>query len=219
MPRFKPEDKNLSPPLLEAFAAATGMGLFALFAHSGFPLVLLAGTGLLATTLAIIHSYRSERRLPKILGFTEFTKATAAYLILGCALGALLGISYRVNSNMGILPAGLGSFVFAAAIIGAAEEVLYRGFIQGRLQGLGRMVAPVLAAVAHTAYKLALFALPPEGIVIDYSFLALGTFGAGVIVGILREISGSVLPPIGGHVMFDIIVYGENISAPWWVWS
>ena len=195
------------------------MGLFALFAHSGFPLILLAGSGLLATTLAITHSFRTVRRLTDIFGLAPLTKAASAYLIFGCAGGAVFGMIHRVYSDMGILPAGLGRFVFAAALIGASEEVLFRGYIQGRLRRLGWIRAPIFAAVGHTVYKLALFTLPPEGIVIDYSFLAFWTFSVGLIAGILRELSGSVLPPLGGHVMFDIIVYGENISAPWWVWS
>jgi membrane protease YdiL (CAAX protease family) len=219
MPEFKPEEKNLKRPLIEAFVASSGMGLFALFAHSGLPLVLLAGTGLLATALAITHSYRIVRRLADIFGLAPLTKAAPAYLILGGAVGALFGMIYRVYSDMGTLPAGLGRFVFAAALIGASEEVLFRGYIQGRLRRLGRIGAPIFAAVGHTVYKLALFTLPPEGIVIDYSFLAFWTFSGGLIIGILRELSGSVLPPLGGHVMFDVIVYGDNISAPWWVWS
>ena len=120
MPEFKPEENNLRRPLIEAFAASSGMGLFALFAHSGFPLVLLAGSGLLATALAITRSSRTVRRLPDIFGLAPLTKVAPAYLILGCVVGAVFGMIYRVYSDMGILPAGLGRFVFVAALIGAS---------------------------------------------------------------------------------------------------
>lgn len=219
MPGFEPEEKNSRRPLIEAFAASSGMGLFALFAHSGLPWVLLAGAGLLATALAITHACRTVGRLTDIFGLAPLTKAATAYLILGGAVGAVVGMIYRVNSDMGILPPGMGRFVFAAALIGASEEVLFRGYIQGRLRRLGGVGAPIFAAVAHTVYKLALFALPPEGIIVDYSYFAFWTFSVSLANGILRELSDSVLPPLGGHVMFDVIVYGENVSAPWWVWS
>ena len=219
MPEFKPEEKKVSRPLIEAFVASSGMGLFALFVHSGLPLVLLAGTGLLATALALAHSLRAERWSADVFGFAPLTKGVAVYLFLGCAVGAVFGVCYRVYSGMGALPAEMGRFVFVAASIGAAEEVLFRGYVQGRLQSPSPIVAVVFAAAAHTIYKMALFALPPESIVISYKSFAIWIFIGGAVVGSLRELSGSVLPPLGGHVLFDVIVYGENISAPWWVWS
>jgi len=80
-------------------------------------------------------------------------------------------------------------------------------------------VAVMLAAAAHTAYKAALFAFPPEGVVIDLEFLAVWTLIGGVVFGALRELSGSVLPPLAAHVVFDIVVYGGSVQAPWWVWG
>jgi hypothetical protein len=35
----------------------------------------------------------------------------------------------------------------------------------------------------------------------------------------LREFAGGVLPPVAAHVLFDLVVYGERVEAPWWVWS
>lgn len=219
MPEFKPEETNIRSSLIEAFTASSGMWLFALFVHSTLPLVLLSGIGLLVTGLTLVQSLRAESWSIDVFGFAPFTKTTAAYIIFGCAIGAVFGITYRVSSDMGVLPEEIERFMFVAASIGAAEEVLFRGYVQGKLRCLNWVVAVVFAALAHTLYKLALFALPPEGILISYKSFAILTFTGGMVYGVLRELSGNILPPLVGHVIFDVIVYGDNINAPWWVWS
>ena len=113
----------------------------------------------------------------------------------------------------------LGSFAAVAAAIGVTEELVYRGYVQGRLRALGPLAAAILAAVGHTAYKCALFALPPLAVEIDLPFLALGTLVVGVGFGALRERSRSVLPALAAHACFDVLVYGQGAQAPWWVWS
>jgi hypothetical protein len=50
---------------------------------------------------------------------------------------------------------------------------------------------------------------------------------AGLLLGILyrQHLKLGILPSylvsfaIIGHAIFDIIVYGDNIIAPWWIWS
>ena len=205
--------------VLEAAAASAGMVLFALFVRSGLPWVVVSGAGLVVTAVAVVHSFRVERRPAEILGLSPLSGKAAAYLILACAVGAGLGVLHRVVWEMGALPSGVGRFVLVASAIGAAEELLYRGYVQGRLRRLGWVVAIAVAAAAHTAYKAALFAFPPEGVVIDLEFLAVWTLIGGVVFGAFRELSGSVLAPLAAHVVFDIIVYGGSVQAPWWVWS
>jgi membrane protease YdiL (CAAX protease family) len=45
------------------------------------------------------------------------------------------------------------------------------------------------------------------------------TFVGGVVLGLLRQISDSVVPPIVAHAVFDLLVYGALVRAPWWVWG
>lgn len=59
---------------------------------------------------------------------------------------------------------------------------------------LGWPAAVILAAVAHTAYKMALFAWPPIAISIDYPFVALWTIAGGVIFGQTRDFYAIVIP-------------------------
>ena len=253
-------ERGLRGPVVEAAAASAGMVVFALFVRSGLPLVILSGVGLVATALAVANAFRAERRPAAILGFSPLSGKTGVFVVAGCAVGVGFGVLHRVTWEMGAVPSRLAPFAFVGACIGAAEELLYRGYVQGwltralveALPGRGRSpdrprqtggdragcpfdrlragsdpprrvvymaVAVVVAALAHTAYKTALFAFPPAGVAIDLRYLAVWTLIGGVVFGALRELSGSVLAPLAAHVVFDIIVYGENVQAPWWVWS
>ena len=206
-------------PVIEADAAAAGMVLFALFVRSGWPGAVASACGLAVAAAAMYHTFRAEPSAAVVLGLSRPSGKVGGYVGLGCLTGAALGVLFRIVSDIGAVPAGLGRFVFVAVLIGATEEVVFRGYVQGRLGRLGWPAAVVLAAAAHTAYKSALFAMPPEGVAIDHAFLATWTLIGGVVFGLMRQGSGSVLPPLVVHAVFDIIVYGDGAQAPWWVWG
>jgi len=210
---------GLARPLMEAAVASAGLCLFALFAHTHLPVFLLAAVGLLGTTMAVQHSIRREPSLESMLGLAALSRRGAVLLVVGVLLGAGLGVLYRTFWGWPALPGDLGRFALAAGMIGATEELVYRGYVQGRLRRLGWVAAVVLAALAHTAYKSALFAFPEATVLIDFRFLAAWTFVGGCVFGMLRQFSGSVLPPVAAHVLFDLVVYGDRVEAPWWVWS
>jgi len=73
--------------------------------------------------------------------------------------------------------------------------------------------------VAHAAYKTALFVWPPAPVAVDLVAILALTFIGGLVLGLLREASNSVLPPVAAHVAFDFVVYGALDQAPWWVWG
>jgi membrane protease YdiL (CAAX protease family) len=195
------------------------MVLFALAAHTAPPTFLLAVAGLICAALALAASFRSEESLASLFGITGLSRTVMVWCLLAAAGGAGLAILFRHSEGRFLFLNGLEPFVATAAAIGAAEELLFRGFVQGRLARLGWLVAVLLAAAAHTAYKTALFAFPPEDLVIQYGSLTFWTFTVGAAFGLTRHLSGSVLPALTAHVLFDILVYGDWAQAPWWVWG
>lgn len=206
-------------PLADTGFAAAGMFLFALLAHRPMPFQLLSFCGLFLTALAVTYGLRTENSPAALLGVQRFSGRTLVFIALGILIGIALGLLYRWGYDLKLKPAGLGRFALVGALIGATEEVLYRGYIQGRLRRLGPFLAIALAALSHTAYKSALFVFPPFPIQIDFLLFAGATFVVGLIFGTMREHAGSVIPPLAAHASFDIMAYGEYARAPWWVWG
>jgi len=250
-----------------AAVACVGMVLFGLFAHAGLPrrIASFAGLAMAAGAIGV-----SLRRTPSaaLFGIPRLSRALAAWAAAGCALGCGLGVLFRMHVDGSYIPASLGSFVIVAVLIGAAEELLYRGYVQGQLASLGRQrcfsdvrggsphppresagsprvqaaigaaaaesrrarcetcafvlgwpAAVAIAAAGHTLYKCGLFVFPPEGAAIDLAALACMTFFGGLAFGVLRHLSGGVLSPVLAHAVFDLLVYGDRMQAPWWVWG
>jgi len=205
--------------LIEACAAGAGLCLFALFVHQGMPLVLVSGAGMIAAAIAVYVSFRAAAAPANLLGLSPFSRKAGAYVVFGCALGMSLAIVYRLHMGWTIMPAGLDSFAAAAALIGATEEIVYRGFMQGRLRPFGAFPAVALAALLHTGYKCCLFSMAPFAMETSFTTLAAATLIGGLAFGATREFSQSLFPALAAHVCFDILVYGELAQAPVWVWS
>jgi len=156
----------------------------------------------------------------ELLGISGAGSRLGAAVVLGIGSGVAAGFWQRGQASVPHEAAtGLPLFVLLACLIGIAEELVYRGWMQGRLSSLG-WPAVVVAAVAHAAYKTALFAWPPEAVtsVFDLGSIALWTVLGGLMLGGLRVMSGSVLPAMLAHAVFDAVVYSGYAAAPWWVW-
>jgi len=192
------------------------MCLFALFVHSQ---VLLAALGFAATAAAVARCAWTEDAPSAVFGLRLRSRRATILTALGVPIGLALGVIYRDQYGLPLFPAALTGFVVPAVLIGGTEELLYRGYVQGRVRRLGVVGAVAFAAAGHTAYKTLLFALPPEPMAVTFWVVALVTFLGGVGFGVLRELSGGVYAPLLAHACFDIIVYGDKAHAPWWVWS
>jgi len=207
-------------PVLKALMASGGMILFAFFSHQGLPWTILGACGLIVTAVAIERSFTSAHPLLELFGLTGLSRKVILFAAIACAIGAGFAILYRISRGMPRLPTGCPeAFVAVACLIGATEELIYRGWVQGRLRVLGWPAAVILASIAHAAYKTALFAWPPEPMDISYLFVALWTFLGGIVFGLIRELSRSVIPLMLAHAMFDLLVYWAVAHAPWWVWT
>lgn len=195
-----------------------GIFLFALFIHKPWPLKSIALSALLASGVVIGFSIRQVSLL-SLFGIGKPNLRIYLFLIAGLLLGTALGIFTRYHFELSLLPATLTLVAVTAPLTGAMEEFLFRGYIQGKLNSINRIFAVIYAAIAHTCYKLLVIHSLGRPLEFDFLFLAQWTFLGGVAFGILRLLSKSIFPPLMAHAIFDILLYGGLLVAPFWVWS
>jgi len=200
----------------DAWAFAAGIVAFACCAHQP-DLWPGRAAGLAVAVAALAVGVARDRRLADLFALRAFPAYRLAWLPLCAALGAALAAYYRLAQHRAPWPAGVGAFCAAAVAIGAAEEIAYRGFVQGRLRRWGALAAAAAAAGTHTAYKAALFCLPNVPVRADMARLLVGTAAVGLLFGLMREVFGSLAFPLAAHVAFDAVAYGDLSAAPWWV--
>jgi hypothetical protein len=199
------------------------MVVFAWFAHPQRAWAIgAAGAGLAAACLAVAAAKGS---LVELLGVrwpvhTRGSRPTSgchipAVVICTLLFGTVLAVCYRWYLGPDILPNYLTAAGAMCGLIGAAEELAYRGFVQGAWRRYGQLVAVLFAAGAHTSYKVTLLA-STGGAAVNLWALAAATLGVGIVFGWMRDRFG-VLAPLLAHVAFDLVVYGDHATLPWWV--
>ena len=202
----------------EVLFSFAGILIFAGFIHRPFPLILLAIGGLALTALIIVISTK-DMTIPEVFGISRLDIRTLIFIPAAIILGLLLGGLARNRYDLGFLPPGLTLFALTAPLVGAGEELLFRGYIQGHMRPLGNFFSIVLATSMHTIYKLLVILTLALPLQFDFLFLIFWTFTGGFLFGILKELSGSSIPPVMAHAIFDVVVYGGLATAPVWVWS
>ena len=202
---------------IRAFFCITGFILFPLFIHRPFPWPVVSVAGLALPAWILAGGIKSGRELSEIIRF-KIPEKPITSLFAGLAAGAALAVYYRYYLGNTLLPGSLTRFALLAALIGGSEEFIFRGIVQGYFSKISLSFAVVFAAFAHSAYKTFLFTTQPEASGSGLFWLFAITFGVGLLAGRLKEFSKSIVPPILGHVVFDILVYGQSRTAPWWVW-
>lgn len=155
----------------------------------------------------------------EILGIHRLNKRTLLYLLPAIALGIILGILTRKRFELTLIPEGFAGVALIAPLIGTMEELVFRGYLQGQLRPLGKVFSIICASAFHTSYKLLVILTLAVPLQFDFVFLIFWTFIGGMLFGILRELSNSVLPPVVAHALFDVLLYGGLATAPVWVWS
>ncbi|MDL5051758.1 CPBP family intramembrane metalloprotease [Oscillatoria amoena NRMC-F 0135] len=97
--------------------------------------------------------------------------------------------------------------VWLAITIGPLfEELVFRGYLFWAVGTLLQRLAPPLRPVT-TIWVAALFSLahaPKPGIT-DTQLAAI--FGTGLLYGLLRQRSGSTVPPVIAHMVFNALIY------------
>jgi membrane protease YdiL (CAAX protease family) len=136
----------------------------------------------------------------------------------GIVSGMLVAMLYRWHLEIGLVPRSFQYFIIIAALIGAMEELVFRGFIQEHVKYLNGPFSILFSTLSHTGYKCCLFLSPMVANGINVFYLALWTFLFGLLFGTIKHFTNSILPSLIAHAIFDIWVYAEFINAPWWVW-
>jgi membrane protease YdiL (CAAX protease family) len=205
--------------LITPAAVVTAICLFALFIHGGPYQRMMAVAALGSAAITISLSIPDLESLRTCLGLSGFSKKIAVCSLAGAGLGVLLAVRYRSIAKIDLLPQTLTIIAVIAPLIGSAEELLFRGFLQGKLSGINIYAAILLSTSGHTLYKyLVLWSLPSAGGV-DFLSLVVFTFIVGLICGLLRVLSKSIIPACVSHAVFDVLVYGGLAAWPVWVWN
>jgi membrane protease YdiL (CAAX protease family) len=195
-----------------------GILLFALFIHDPLPLRAIAFAGLTGAALMIGYSMRGISILHAFAVYA-LNRKVFIYLIPAIVLGIGLGLLTRNVFDLSLLPGAVTGIAFITPVIGATEELIFRGYIQGHVRPIGRIFSIVYASTVHTCYKLLVILSLSVPLHFDFFFLIFWTFVGGLAFGALRELSRSTIPPIIAHAAFDIMLYGGMSVAPVWVWS
>lgn len=205
--------------IVEAILCSFCLMIFSYFIHSGFPVRIISFTALLVPAYIFgknLQSFSDIRKKPWTLSSLLILQI---YTLAGFLTGMLLAMAYRWYLGISLLPfSGPHYFIIVACLIGALEELVFRGFIQEYAKSINAPFSVFFGSISHTGYKCCLFLAPLAAADIDIKFLALWTFGAGILFGSLKHFSKSIFPPLIAHVIFDLFVYAEFLHAPWWVW-
>jgi membrane protease YdiL (CAAX protease family) len=164
------------------------------------------------------RQFYSFSDLYKIFGILKISKKPFLLIIVAIMLGLIYAAFYRNVLNIPIFPRTIRNFAVVAALIGILEELVFRGFIQGHVRSIHPYFSILFGTISHTAYKCCLFLSPVIEHKVDVQFLMIWTFTGGLLFGILKEHSKSIIPSAIAHSSFDILVYAECVVAPWWVW-
>lgn len=204
--------------LYGAIAIAFSISLYALLLHSRGVWQPLAWLAFMLAGVLISLTLRSDDRtlLSPSLWRLSIVPALVPWLAATCAL--LLAIIYRYSIQMPLVPAAMEWFVLLSIAIGASEELIFRGVIQGEAGRWHPYGGILLSAVAFASYKALLFIWPGPQNRADPMSLFIYSLLAGIGLGYTRKVTGSIWPALIGHGIFDALVYMDTSHAPWWVW-
>jgi membrane protease YdiL (CAAX protease family) len=205
--------------LAESLIFVIGIIIFAVFSHRKILTLIISFAGLIIAGIIINRNIRTLRDFKSLFGFNNISGATFIYLFIAIVFGVLIAVVYRNHQHNFVLPDRLTYFAIIAMLIGSTEELVFRGFIQSHTRYINVIFSVIFATLAHTAYKCTFFIAHQSGYEMDIMFLMKWTIVGGIVFGVLKEYSGNIVPPLAGHAVFDLLVYGDSITVPWWIWS
>lgn len=171
-------------------------------------------------TLALFFVPFFRGRLRKLEGWKDVARKTgagaAAYAVpavVGVVVAGFAGwamLTFQASpGELAVKVAALTALVLLAEAL--PEELIFRGYIFSELSAsFGAWVTVLLQAVIFTIFALLIGAAPT---LLDASFI----FTFGMVLGVLRSVSGSLWMAVGFHLAFMLAVQalggGWNIMA------
>jgi membrane protease YdiL (CAAX protease family) len=210
--------EKLSDPFIKAVSISIGLWVFALLYRGSFPMQVIAALSLLATAILIVQVILSTGKVLWEKSIWQWQTGSGKVYAFSIMVSVFLALCYRYSEQMPIIPASAAWFVVISILIGATEELIFRGVVQGEAGRWNMNGAIYLSAFAFAGYKSLLFVLPSAENQSNILILFILTFLAGIVLGYARKNSGSILPCLVAHGIFDILVYMETANPPWWVW-
>ena len=209
--------EKLSHPLARSLAISTGLWTFAVLYRGTTAMQIFAAVVLLATAMLIVMLLLSHNAVLHT-NIWRWPTESRNVLMLSIILTVALAAWYRISEQMTLLPFSIRWFVLLSVLIGATEELIFRGVIQGEAGRWHATGAVYLSALAFGGYKALLFILPAPENETNVFNLFIITFFAGILLGYARKNTGSIWPCLVAHGIFDLLVYMETAKPPWWVW-
>jgi len=136
------------------------------------------------------------------------TVAISIAMVIPCFMVSIIGSALTVafqpdvvenlEDTMDQMTSGLANPIGALLIglsAGIGEEVLFRGAIQARF---GIIIAALFWTTLHIQY--------------DFSFVLVGLFGVGILLGLQRKYLGTTSAVIT-HALYNMVVVGIQIGA------
>ena len=209
---------KFSDTFIRAVSISAGLWVFAILYRGSYPMQVVATVSLVATAIFIVWVLLSKEKILLEKSMWQWQTIPGKNFVYSIIISVFLALWYRYSEHMPILPASAEWFVVISILIGATEELIFRGVVQGEASRWNTTGAVYLSALAFGGYKSLLFVLPATENHTNILNLFILTFLAGILLGYARKKSGSILPCLVAHGIFDLLVYMETAEPPWWVW-
>ena len=196
----KPATRSLALACMVVWlAAAASTGLLGIWLAIGGAAVGLGGAVLVLDHAAARRSLQPSTRLALIGTGAGGLMAAATYLLYPALVRLSPSIATdtaRLYASFRALPPVIASLALLPVIIG--EELVWRGVVQTELvRRLGPWRGVILAALAYA------LAHAPLGSPLLVAVALL----CGIIWGTLRAASGSLVPSLLAHLVWDVVVF------------
>jgi membrane protease YdiL (CAAX protease family)/uncharacterized membrane protein len=169
----------------------------------------------IALFLGVLFVWSSTLR-----GFDDFNLKNEDLLLnvgIGLVLGLAMFLIFVVYRGLNLSSIAFNaSIVAAVAVVAAAEEFFFRGYLQGKLsRDFGIVTRIIIVTALFGLYKVSVFSSLRSPLSLA-EIVVISCIGS-VILSIEMEKTQNLLAPVISHVIWDVLVYSNMASVPSWI--